>query len=92
MDKRAQTPPALDNWHPTDIKREDNPPIELDTQAGSNLWGKIEEDFPTYYIEEIPCPKDTTTALEPKERDKIRARLCEDIPTCYIGEVKEPVR
>jgi hypothetical protein len=43
MEQRAQTPPALDNWQPTDIKREENPPIEPDTQAGSSLRGKLEE-------------------------------------------------
>jgi hypothetical protein len=36
------------------------------------LRGNLEEDFPTYYIEEIQCPKDTMTSLEPKARDKIR--------------------
>jgi hypothetical protein len=88
MEKRAQTPPALDNWQPTNIKREENPPIEPDTQARSSLRGKLEEDFPTYYIEEIPCPKDTTTSLEPQARDKTRGRICEDIPTCYVEEVQ----
>jgi hypothetical protein len=28
------------------------------------------------------------TSLEPKARDKIRGRLCEDIPTCYVEEVQ----
>ena len=87
MEKRAQTPPTLDNWHPTDIKREENPTIEPDTQARSNLRGNLEEHFPTYYIEEIPCQDDTTTALECQARDKTRGRLCEDIPTCYIEKV-----
>jgi hypothetical protein len=86
-EKRAQTPPALDNWQPTDIKREENPPPAPETQAGSSLRGKIEEDFPTCYIEEIPCPENTSTALEPQARDKTRGRLCEDIPTCYVEEV-----
>jgi len=55
------------------------------------LRGNLEEDFLTYYIEEIPCPKDTTTSLEPKERDKIRCKLCEGIPTCYVEEVQRTV-
>jgi hypothetical protein len=57
------------------------------TQARSSLRGKIEEDFPTYYIEEIPYTEDTPTSLEPQARDKTRGRLYEDIPTCYIEEV-----
>ena len=71
--KRAQTPPALDNWQPTGIKREENPPPAPKTQAGSSLRGKIEEDFPTFYIEEIPCPEEAPTALEPQARDKGQA-------------------
>jgi hypothetical protein len=64
-EKISHTPPALDNWHPTDIKKEENPPTTPETQDGSSLRGKIEEDFPTYYIEEIPYKEDTPTALEP---------------------------
>jgi hypothetical protein len=86
-EQRAQTPPTLDNWQPTNIKREENPPIEPDTQAGRNLRGKLEEDFPTCYIEEISCPEDTLTPMEPQARDKTRGRLSEDIPTCYVKEV-----
>jgi hypothetical protein len=51
------------------------------------LRGKLVEDFPTCYIEEIPCLEDTPTALEPQAKDKTRGRLCEDIPTCYIEKV-----
>ena len=75
----------MDNWQPTYINKEENPPTGPETQAGSSLRGNIEEDFPTCYIEEIPYTEDTPTALEPQERDKTRGRLCED--TCYIEEV-----
>jgi len=87
MEKITHTPPTLDNWQPTDIKKEENPPTTPETQAGSSLRGNLEEDFPTYYIEEIPYTQDTPTTPEPQERDKTRGRLCEDLPTCYIEEV-----
>jgi len=85
MEKIAYTLAALDNWQPTYIKKEENPPTGPETQARSILRGNIEEDFPTCYIEEIPYTEDTPTALEPQARDKTRGRLCED--TCYIEEV-----
>jgi hypothetical protein len=85
MKKSAQTPPTMDNWQPTDIKKEENPPTAPETQAGCSFRGKLEEDFPTCYIDEIPYMEDTPTTLELQARDKTRGRLCED--TCYIEEV-----
>jgi hypothetical protein len=32
MKKSAQTPPTMDNWQPTDIKKEENPPTRPETQ------------------------------------------------------------
>jgi hypothetical protein len=87
MEKITHTPPTLDNWQPTDIKKEENPPTTPETQARSSLRGNLEEDFPTYYIEEITYTEDTPTTLEPQERDKTRGRLCEDLLMCYIEEV-----
>jgi hypothetical protein len=87
MEKIAHTPSALDNWQPTDIKKEENPSTAPETQAGSSLRGKPEEDFPTCYIEEIAYTEDTPTALEPQARDKTRGRLYDNLPTCYIEEV-----
>jgi hypothetical protein len=48
MKKSAQTPPTMDNWQPTDIKKEENPPTVPETQAGCSFRGNLEEDFPTY--------------------------------------------
>jgi hypothetical protein len=45
MEKSAQTPPTLDNWQPTDIKKEENPPTAPKTQARSSFRGKLEEDY-----------------------------------------------
>jgi phage FluMu protein Com len=87
MENIVHTPPALDNWQPTNIKKEENPTTAPKTQPGSSLMGNLEEDFPTCYIEEIPYTEDTPTALEPQARDKTRGRLSEDLPTCYIEEV-----
>jgi hypothetical protein len=87
MERRAHTPPALDNWKPTGMKREEIPATEPDTQAGSCLKEEPEEEFPICYAEEIPCPDDMATTLEPPATEKKRRRLCEDIPTCYVEEV-----
>jgi hypothetical protein len=38
MKKSTQTPPTMDNWQPTDIKKEEN----------LSRGKKLEEDFPTY--------------------------------------------
>jgi hypothetical protein len=85
MEKSAQTPLALDNWQPIEIKKEENPPTAPEFQARISFRGKLEEDFPTFYIEEIPYMEDTPTALELQARGKTRGRLCEDM--CYIEEV-----
>jgi hypothetical protein len=87
MEKSAHNPPALDNWQPTDIKKEENPPTTPEAQAGSSLRAKLEEDFLACDIEEIPYTKETRTSLEPQGRDKTRRRLSEDLSTCYIEEV-----
>ena len=46
-----------------------------------------DEEFPICYVEEIPCPDDIATALEPQETNTKRRRLCEEIPTCYVEEM-----
>jgi hypothetical protein len=81
MEEHAQTPPTLDNWQPTGITQEENPPTAPETLAGSSMRGRLEEDFPTCYVEEIPYTEDT------QARDNTRGRLCEDFPTCYVEEV-----
>jgi hypothetical protein len=48
MKKSAQTPPKMDNWQHTDIKKEENPPTAPETQARCSFRGKLEEDLPTY--------------------------------------------
>ena len=48
MKKSAQTPRTMDNWQPTDIKKEENPPTAPETQDVCSFRGKLEEDFPTY--------------------------------------------
>jgi hypothetical protein len=87
MKRRAHTPPAQDNWKPTDMKRVEIPTIERETQVGSSLKEEPNEEFPICYVEEIPCPDDIATALEPQETDTKRRRLCKDIPTCYVEEM-----
>jgi hypothetical protein len=41
MKKSAQTPPTMDNWQPTDIKKEENPQLglklKLDVALGESL-------------------------------------------------------
>jgi hypothetical protein len=54
MENISYTPTTLDNWQPTYINKEENPPTGPETQAGNILRGNIEEDFPPCYIEEIP--------------------------------------
>jgi hypothetical protein len=91
MEERAQTPPAQlslsDNWQPTGTTQEENPPTAPETQARSSMRGRLDEDFPTCYVEEVPYTENTLTALEPQARDNTRGRLCEDFPTCYVEEV-----
>jgi hypothetical protein len=87
MKRRAHTPLAQDNWKPTDMKRVEIPAIEPETQVGSSLKEEPDEEFPNYYVEEIPCLNDIVTALEPQATDMKRRRLCEDIPNCYVEEI-----
>jgi hypothetical protein len=91
MEERAQTPPEQlslsDNWQPTGTTQEENPPTALETQARSSMRGRLDEEFPTCYVEEVPYTENTLTALEPQARDNTRGRLCEEFPTCYVEEV-----
>jgi hypothetical protein len=87
MERRAHTPPSLDNWKPTIMKQEEIPTIEPNTQARSCLKEELEEVFPIFYAKEIPCPKHMATTLEPPAIEKKRHSLCEEIPTCYVEEV-----
>jgi hypothetical protein len=87
MERRAHSPPALDNWKTTGTKQEEIPATEPDTHAGSCLKEEPEEEFPICYAEEIPCLDDMATTLEPPATKKKRGRLYEDIPTCYVKEV-----
>jgi hypothetical protein len=87
MKRRDHTPLAQNNWKPTDMKRVEIPAIVPETKVGSSLKEEPDEEFPNYYIEEVPCLNDIVTALEPQATDTKRRRFCEDIPTFYVEEV-----
>jgi hypothetical protein len=51
------------------------------------MMGRLGDEFPTCYVEEVPYTENTLAALEPQARGNMRGGLCEEFPTCYVEEV-----
>jgi hypothetical protein len=73
------------------------PAIEPELQAGSCLKGVSEEEFPIFYVEEIPCPEDIATTPEPQATEPetqagsgLKGEPAEEFPICYVEEIPCP--
>jgi hypothetical protein len=69
--------------------REENTLNALETQARRSKMGRLGDEFPAYYVEEVPYTEITMTALEPQATGSMRGGgwFCGEFPTYYVEEV-----